>query len=156
MVLGSDELQDLSEELYAEHRISSSLHCGNCGYNLRRLPYVYTCPECGNAYDANALKMTGIFLPGTGSFPWSDLLAAILCLLSAALLVATSFEAAPAPVGSSPRLALTQLRVFDPGRLVFGMLLAALAPIYLGRVFSQFKRFLKRLVIHRRILSEDS
>jgi len=59
----------------ADHRgifdrgISHALYCGRCGYLLRGLPYQGTCPECGNQYDADPIRMEGIFLPTFPRFP---------------------------------------------------------------------------------------
>jgi hypothetical protein len=150
MVIGSDELQDLSEEMYSEHRIAASLYCGNCGYNLRRLPYVYTCPECGSHYDANALRMQGIFLPDAGWSPWADLFSIVLCLLSAVILIGSAVEIVPAQGTAAQRV-----QVVDLARFYLGLFFAALAPFHGWRVVRRFRRFLKRIAILRRIRDEE-
>lgn len=63
MVLSSDELDRMSEDIYKDRRVRTSTYCGKCGYNLKTLPYSYTCPECGNPYNARPLSMKGILVP---------------------------------------------------------------------------------------------
>ena len=79
MVLGSDELDRLADDIDKDRTITGSIYCGNCGYNLRTLPYAYTCPECGKGYNARPLKMEGVFLPQDTYFPASDTAATLLC-----------------------------------------------------------------------------
>lgn len=43
--------RELSPEVLAEPRQPI---CGRCGYDLRGLPAIHTCPECGLAYDAHS------------------------------------------------------------------------------------------------------
>lgn len=74
MVIGSDELDRIADDIYTDRLITTSVYCGGCGYNLRTLPYVYTCPECGNKYNARPRKMKGIFNPHAVSFPVRDVL----------------------------------------------------------------------------------
>ncbi len=78
MVISSDELSRLADEAYGGRRISDSLYCATCGYNLRTLPYVYRCPECGSGYNARPLAMKGIFLPVETFPPVGDALILIL------------------------------------------------------------------------------
>ena len=81
MVVSHDDLDRLADDIYKNRRISGWIYCGNCGYNLRTLPYVYTCPECGHEYNARPLTMRGIFLPHEASFPLRDLAALLACVL---------------------------------------------------------------------------
>ncbi len=59
--------------------IDESLYCGACGYNLRTLPTVGRCPECGNGYNTENFPMRGVFLPEERLFPWGDVLTAAFC-----------------------------------------------------------------------------
>jgi hypothetical protein len=86
MGLSSEELDRLADEMYKQRRITSSVYCGNCGYNLRTLPYNYHCPECGNAYNARPLSMRGIFLPYQYEPPVGDGFYGLICGLGALLL----------------------------------------------------------------------
>ena len=61
MVLSENELDRLADEMYLDRRIAHSVYCGECGYNLRTLPYAGRCPECGGEYNARPLIMKGIF-----------------------------------------------------------------------------------------------
>lgn len=79
MGLGSDELERLADDIYKDRIITGWVYCGNCGYNLHSLPYAYTCPECGNEYNARPLAMKGIFAPHNTFFPTSDIAATLLC-----------------------------------------------------------------------------
>ncbi len=74
-----------------QHRggIDYSIYCGACGYNLRTLPWVGRCPECGNEYIARPTRRKGTFLPQELVFPWGDLFTAFAFLLLAAGSVST-------------------------------------------------------------------
>ncbi len=78
MALNNAELERIADDMYKGRLLSHSVYCGNCGYNLRTLPYLYTCPECGNSYNARPRKMTGIFLPQEADLPFRDFFAALL------------------------------------------------------------------------------
>ncbi len=85
MSLSKSELERLADDTYKNRIILSSTYCGRCGYNLRTLPYVYTCPECGGQYNARPLKMQGIFLPQAVQVPAGDIAAALFCVAGALL-----------------------------------------------------------------------
>jgi len=85
MPLSGDELERISEDAYAKRRIQMRTYCKRCGYNLRALPYVHKCPECGNEYNAMHSRMKGIFLPQFVAFPWLDSGIALVCITMAAL-----------------------------------------------------------------------
>jgi hypothetical protein len=84
MGLSQQELERISDDVYKNRRITASTFCGNCGYNLRTLPYVYTCPECGQSYNARPLVMKGIFVPYEVEIPWADFLGGGVFLSGAA------------------------------------------------------------------------
>src|SRR5262245_47063510 len=81
MPLTPDELEHMADEGAQRSGacISHTLYCGVCGYNLKSLPYVYNCPECGNAYSARALSMRGIYRPGDDTFPAARIITAGFC-----------------------------------------------------------------------------
>ncbi len=91
MVIGRDELERIEEELAPDRLIHKSVYCGKCGYNLRTLPHVYTCPECGHAYNARPRKMKGIYAPGDTYLPVSDVFWVLLCLAIAWILAPPGF-----------------------------------------------------------------
>ena len=72
--------------------ISHALYCGQCGYLLRGLPYTGVCPECGNEYDADPLRMQGIFLPTYPRFPLAYTLGLLLNGVLSVWLVAGAFN----------------------------------------------------------------
>jgi hypothetical protein len=156
MVLDSGELRDLSEELYLDARIGTSLYCGRCGYNLRNLPRIYVCPECGGRYDATPLRMRGIFSTERGYFPFGDALAVAISAVSAVIVGLSAFDSAgwtaPTPPGTSP---WAGVRLTDPFRLVFGGVFALLAVLYSVKCFRQFGRFLQCRSILRRIVADE-
>lgn len=77
--MDSAELDRLAEDVYLNRRLNVPTYCGTCGYNLQTLPYVYTCPECGNGYNARPLHMVNIFLPDQCEFPAGDLFSGVIC-----------------------------------------------------------------------------
>ncbi len=85
MPLSGDELERISEQTYAKRRINMPTYCKRCGYNLRMLPFVHKCPECGSDYNAMHSRMEGIFLPQFVIFPWIDLGVALVCIAMAVL-----------------------------------------------------------------------
>ncbi len=66
---------------YIESSITESLYCERCGYNLRTLPTVGICPECGGRYSTDKLPPRGILLPEDQHFPLQDAVTAALCWL---------------------------------------------------------------------------
>ena len=87
MSLTGHDMEQIADEMYKDRRLRASVYCGQCGYNLRTLPYVYTCPECGNQYNARPRKMTGIFEPQEVFFPFTDFGLAFLGAVSTALII---------------------------------------------------------------------
>ena len=132
MVLGTDELERLADDAYKERRLSGTVYCGNCGYNLRTLFYVYRCPECGQEYNARPLVMKGIFLPQSISPPFADTAAVVFCGPIAYFLI----DGATQP--------------FEPTGFVMGILAAVLTVVYLWLAWRRWARLLKaRLIAHR-------
>lgn len=154
-MIGSDDLSRLSEEYFVESRIGTPLYCAECGYNLLKLPYMYTCPECGSAYDARPLVMEGIFFPHHGYFPFGDIMAILISLVATLLLAVGAVEKVPDPNTIPPELAGPSLpdiwQISDPARLGIAIFFLAMAFVYLVRAIRQFRKFLKRLVVGYRI-----
>lgn len=71
-MLSRREADRLADDMHVDRMILRSLYCGRCGYNLRTLPYIYRCPECGNEYNARNLSMKGIYRPNEVEIPFGD------------------------------------------------------------------------------------
>jgi len=134
----TDELTRLAEEQWTDRRISGSIYCGNCGYNLRTLPYVYTCPECGNEYNARPLKMKGIFVNYDVSLPVSDM--AVVLLLAPVAFV----------------LLRGSIRPFAVYSFALGGFAFVLTVIYAGEAYRRTCRWLKVRRLARRIAQSEN
>ena len=154
--LSDEDRQRLSEDIFLDRRISGSVYCASCGYNLRDMPYVYNCPECGASYNARPLQIKGIFSPYDISFPLLWLTTALVLVLVAA---ATVWLAVCSVL--SGWLAIHRMRL--PGRLNLmpedallfagiGVLVAAAA---VGHVVRKLRRFFLQWRILRRMESES-
>jgi len=86
MSLTGHDMERIADDVYKDRRLTASIYCGLCGYNLRTLPYVYTCPECGNQYNARPRNLKGIFEPQEIFFPFTEFGLAFLGMVSAALI----------------------------------------------------------------------
>lgn len=137
MGLSSEDLDRIADELYLQRRIPNSVYCGNCGYNLRTLPYMYTCPECGNQYNARPLKMRGIFLPYEVEPPLGDAVATVFCGLATALLFYYAVSRG------------------DAGLLVISMVFVAILVMRSVKFTRRLTRFLKAASLLRRIEMEE-
>lgn len=71
-----EELDLMMDGLH-ERVITDVLFCAGCGYQLRMLPFIGRCPECGNSYNARSLHKDGIFVPELAELPATDILAAL-------------------------------------------------------------------------------
>lgn len=92
MSLRTDDLDKIAEDIFKDRIILQSTFCGNCGYNLKQLPFAGVCPECGGTYNARPLKMEGIFLPQFTELPLWDLSLFVIFLLIALGAFATGFS----------------------------------------------------------------
>jgi len=133
MVLGTDELERLADDAYKERRIGGTVYCGGCGYNLKTLPYMYQCPECGQEYNARPLVMKGIFLPQSMSPPVVDMAAVVFCGPIAFFLI----DGATQP--------------FEPAGFAMGILAAILTVVYFGICIRRWRALIQSHVILRRI-----
>lgn len=137
MPLSNEELDRISDDIYQDRRISGSVHCGRCGYNLNSLPHRHRCPECGQEYDAHPLTQTGIFRPEQGDFPYNDIFMSVVGLGGVALF---------GWGGVAER---------DPWRIGAASVFAALTLIWVRKTVIQFGRFLRTGSIIRRIRAEE-
>src|SRR5215475_10741510 len=83
----NDELDRLADDDFKNRIINTPTYCGTCGYNLKGLPYMHTCPECGNSYYARYRGRYGIFEPQQAEFPGPDILGFLILAGVAAALV---------------------------------------------------------------------
>ena len=137
MVLSSDELEKIQDDLQADRIIGSSIHCGRCGYNLRTLPYKHTCPECGNPYNARPLKMKGIFIPHSAYLPLSDILSALFFCFIATVLISGGLENGQFGTAAS------------------GVASLGLAVLLAVQAYRRLSRFLKSRAVSKRIALEE-
>lgn len=133
MALSEKERDRIADEIYRDHIIVASVYCGRCGYDLRSLPYIHTCPECGQEYNARPLVMKGIFMPHMAEVPIREVLLLIVCGTGAALLLGSGFN----PV--------------DIWRLLFGLILAGGCAMEAGNAYLKVVACWKSRVIQRRI-----
>ena len=133
----ADGFDVLPDGIDPERIITLSLHCGRCGYSLRMLPYVYACPECGNAYNARALKMEGIFLPYNVGIPFGDVAA---CLFSAA---------------ASSWFIIEFVSSKERSAIALAVPLVALTLVFAWRAYRALARFAHSISLSRRIEAQE-
>ena len=138
MALSRRELDELADDTYHNRRITGSVYCGRCGYNLHTLPYIHRCPECGNAFNARPLQMKGIFFPQAVYPPVKETLATAFFGVIAFLLLTAA------------------LKPLDEARLFLGVIFAAITGAFAGRAVQQFQRFLKFRSLSKRIAEEEA
>ncbi len=137
MPLSQEDLEREADDMFKDRRIAHAVRCGRCGYNLKTLPYIGQCPECGNEYNARPMSMKGIFNACEGGFPFRSFFGAFV-------------GAAGAVVMASWAL--------DPLDLV-GLLLTAIflwmALMYFWSGCSGVMRMFRAISIRRRIRMEE-
>ena len=62
MAIQESELRRLQSDPTQMREMVGEVYCASCGYCLKALPYFGRCPECGSAYNAQSLNMTGIYM----------------------------------------------------------------------------------------------
>lgn len=141
MSLSSGDLERIEEEMFTDRRITGSVYCGRCGYNLRTLPFCYHCPECGNEYNARPLKMKGIYVPFPGG------LASVI----------RSFVGAAAFLAVTPIFAIPAFTAPEPHALsIAASLLVAVAGVgYFVQGIDRCRRWLRDITIARRIAADE-
>lgn len=163
MSLSSEELAKLAEEIYTDRRITMSTYCGRCGQNLRTLPYVYRCPECGNAYNARPLKQEGVFSADHARFPLGTLFALLVTAAGAALFVATYLGYAtplrppppPVPAGTPPPPPVNSPALDSVGVAITATLVVLLL-LYLVLACRQVRAWWRAIWIARRIAQAEA
>ncbi len=145
MALTKEELDRLVDETHHRGLIAGRVYCGNCGYNLKTLPYVYRCPECGNAYNARPLTMRGIFMPYQYAIPFRDLAATVVCAAGAATLgyFTLKFGSRAQPVAFMIPYLLA-------------VVLGLIAVLFAWRSYEELCRFALSRSIARRIAAEEA
>ncbi len=137
MSLTSHDIERIADDIYKDRRINSTLYCGRCGYNLRTLPYLYTCPECGNQYNARPPLMKGIFTPHEIMFPFRDYGLTLLGALSTLLL----------SLGLGSPL--------DVGRLIMALILGVFTVIFGYLSIGRSMQFIRDSRVAHRIRQEE-
>ena len=78
MALEHEQLEHMLEEEEGPRLMTNSVVCDQCGCQLRGLPFVGRCPECGNSYRVRGIETEGIFVPQAANFPAMDLVAGLV------------------------------------------------------------------------------
>ncbi len=137
MPLDIGELDRLADDTYKNRVITGFIYCGHCGYNLHSLPYVYTCPECGQQYNARPLVMKGIFSPHNAQLPVSEIAGMLLCLTVAVGLIWSGVK------GSGTV------------RIIAGAAIGILGITLGSKAYQRTMQYFKTMGIARRIEAED-
>ena len=137
MPLSEQDRERLADDIYSDRRITVSLYCSKCGYDLRTLPHIHQCPECGQEYNARALSMKGIFLPQYAELPIREIVVVAVCGFGAVIMLGS---------GMNPP---------DIWRLLFGLTLGACCDMELGTAWQKVRDFRKARAIRRKIEREE-
>lgn len=137
MAFTKQELERYADDVYKDRRISTSIYCGNCGYNLRTLPYLYRCPECGQEYNARPLSQKGIYAPQNTDIPFGDFAAAGFCALAVYICARGAFNP------------------LDIIRILFALTFFVFTGIFLSRTYDKFMALLKARRVAKRIAMEE-
>lgn len=131
------EQERIADDVFTDRVIRTSVYCGRCGYNLRTLPYVYECPECGHAYNARPLTLHGVFLPEHAQLPQGVLFFA-------------------ACIGISVVLFYGAFQPLDIWRLLGGVILSIFIGTEVPRIWRELHRYVAARKILRRIDQEEN
>jgi len=137
MAMSQSDLDRLADDTYKGHILQSSTYCERCGYNLRTLPYVYTCPECGNEYNARPLKMKGIFQPHTTRVPVGDIAAVVF------------------GVGGALLFGIGGIRSADPTRITIATMFLLMSLPFQWRAYRGLRRLAHSRAVARQIAMEE-
>ncbi len=138
MALSEKELDLLAAEDFKGRRITNTLYCNKCGYNLKTLPYKYLCPECGNSYDVHPSRMTGIYRYEHCHLPLFDMLSTLFFLVACLCFI---------PFAINP---------IQPVMLIFTVFLDVMMILYAFRTYRKFILYLRSRSIARHIASEEA
>ena len=145
MVIIRNDLDRLADDQYQDRRITTSTYCGNCGYNLRTLPYIYTCPECGHEYNARPLVRRGIFDPSEAEIPWWHMAGVVFFFWGTFSLGYHTFN--------SLRNPFTMLFLFPT--LVFLLVMTGCAMILSVRAYRRLTHFYRTARLTRKIAEQE-
>ncbi len=137
MGMSRSDLERLADDTDKGRILLSSTYCERCGYNLRTLPCVYTCPECGNQYNARPLKMEGIFLPHKTRVPVGDIAAVVF------------------GVGGALLFGISGIRSADPIRIAIAGMFLLLSIPFLWRAYRGLRRLAHTRAVARQIAMEE-
>ncbi|MCP4589280.1 MAG: hypothetical protein GY842_00910 [bacterium] len=137
MSLGTEDLDKLSRDVFSERHIGHSLHCGECGYNLRALAYVGRCPECGNEYNARPAVRSGIYVPSEVWFPFTELFCALFFL------------------GGATGLLVGGILARAPWAMAFGAAYLGGGVIGAYLFYKRLRRYLRFFWVGRRLREDD-
>lgn len=136
-MVSGEELERLADDAYMDRRIGGYVYCERCGYNLRTLPYIYKCPECGQEYNARPLTMKGIFLPFQTTVPVLDTLSAVFWAVVAVVLLYTG------------------IRPLNKWLTALGVGSGILAIVYSYHAWTRFRLVFRAMAIERRIRADE-
>lgn len=137
MPLSEEDREQLADDIYSDRLITGSLYCSKCGYDLRTLPYIYQCPECGQEYNARALSMKGIFLPHHAEPPYRQIALVVVCGSGSVVLLGSGFNPP------------------DIWRLLFGLTLGGWCVMEIGSAWQKVRDFRTARAIRRKIEQEE-
>lgn len=131
------DLEKIADDTWKDRRITSPTYCSRCGYNLRTLPYVHRCPECGNPYNARVLVMQGIFVPTDGLAPTFETFIVFVW------------------AGMGAVVAYSSPRPFEPA--IWGVIgaCAVLCAISASMAYRGWRRLIRYKMVEARILREE-
>jgi len=138
MIHSESQKERDADDAYRDRRIRTSIYCNKCGYNLRTLPYVYNCPECGNPYRARGISTIGIFTRQTAAVPFGDIIASVLFGITAFVLL------------------IRAIRPLDQGRLIVAAVFVALTAWFVVRSCNGFQEYMRQRTVEREIAKEES
>ncbi len=137
MAFEHEQLEHMLEEDEGPRVMTKTVICDQCGYQLRGLPFVGRCPECGNSYSLRGIKTEGIFVPQAAEFPAMDLVAGL------------------AGGGFALWLVAGLIRRFDLWSLLFAAILGYMGFVFLRQGLRRLRRFIRGQKIASQADSDD-
>ena len=144
MVLSSNELDRMADDLYLDRRIQTSIYCGRCGYNLKTLPYSYTCPECGSDYNARPMSMKGILVPDGSESPAGTVATVVIAWMVGGVMIL-----------AGALYAMGSRGIFVVIELVLGVSLVVLGLYCVHRGERRLRRFLRHRALWKHIAEQE-
>lgn len=137
MSIRSDDRHQIENEVLAGTRLGHNIFCKSCGYNLRTLPYVGLCTECGSEYNAHALSMKGIFLADRPPVPIPEMLGFVICGTGAVSLLESA------------------LNPYIPEAVLLAVLVGACCLLFAYQTFQKARTLWQFQKIYRRIRQQE-